>query len=171
MSEFTRCSSKIKGYLFPWVHGKIFCLIRICVAWLNLVFKICCFICDYVTEQEELVRSFERSQAQQTRLWRVWFWFTSFYIILSFVVSCLWKAYPTWSLILSSPERFHFHVDGVCGSSLLLHSLSFVLHLSAGFITMGTGMSLPVPFGHLKLRIHAFVQFLMAISVCESIAL
>ncbi|KAK4279305.1 hypothetical protein QN277_011104 [Acacia crassicarpa] len=51
--------------------------------------------------------------------------------------------------------------DGVCSSFLLLHSLSFVLHPSAGFITMGTSMSLPVPFGHLKLRIHAFVHFLM----------
>ena len=32
------------------------------------------------------------------------------------------------------------NVDGVCHSVLLLHTVSFVLHLLSGYISMGTGM-------------------------------
>lgn len=79
------------------------------------------------TEQEELVRSLERTQAEQSFLWRVHI--LSKKIVILFLIRL--------RSILMPFEMFH--VECVCCPCIRLRGFSPILHLSAGFISMGAG--------------------------------
>lgn len=92
--------------------------------YLNLRAAYSNFVNSELTEQEELVRSFERSQAQQSFVWRVYFYSKLF------------------TQLSRNTNLIYFNLtECVCSTSLFFRCVSCLLHLSASFITVGTGMN------------------------------
>ncbi|XP_057493735.1 uncharacterized protein LOC130779132 isoform X7 [Actinidia eriantha] len=107
---------------------------------------------SFVEEQEELVRSLEENQAQQSLLWRnkrSWFdhWrriklsslFCGGYITVLFQI--LWKKISICEFeycVISNLFFGRICMESVCSHSLVLLCVSRLLNLSTGLVSLGT---------------------------------